>query len=96
MECPACRGEGRLSTRTLDRCPVCRGFEQVPRSLSDWFEQELAAEEAPDNEASEASRHDRAASEGVRYGRCAEVALKVSLGEASEFSPAGTPYGGRP
>ncbi len=43
VACPACRGTGWLSELRLERCPVCCGFREVPRGLSDWFRNRLRA-----------------------------------------------------
>ncbi len=78
VKCPACDGTGRLEAHGPERCPICRGFEEVPRSLAEWFDEELsqALREAPNGTS---RRSPAPALQGrVRYGRCAEVVWRIS------------------
>jgi hypothetical protein len=41
VRCPACEGTGLLSDGPIERCPICRGFLNVPSALADWFEVQM-------------------------------------------------------
>ncbi len=50
VRCPACAGSGWLDRRSLEPCPICNGFIEVPDRLADWFNARMcgaAAEGAP-------------------------------------------------
>ena len=46
VRCPACGGTGWLDRRRLEDCPLCCGFQEVPRSLADWFRNQMASRPA--------------------------------------------------
>ncbi len=41
VPCPACGGSGWLDRVSLEHCPVCCGFQEVPDRLADWFKAQL-------------------------------------------------------
>ena len=41
VRCPACDGTGLLNDEPMERCPICRGFLNVPGALADWFEVQM-------------------------------------------------------
>jgi len=43
-KCPACGGQGHVTPDPLKRCPICKGWGEVPRSLAVWFKAQTAAE----------------------------------------------------
>ncbi len=42
VECPACEGSGWLDIGAVEHCPLCCGFQELPRSAADWFRCRLA------------------------------------------------------
>ena len=44
VECPACRGGGWLDLVHWERCPLCMGFRELPRSLAVWFHRQVTGE----------------------------------------------------
>jgi hypothetical protein len=83
VACPACNGSGWLDRRSLERCPVCCGFLEVPDRLAEWFRAEFRRGMAPQG-ASRAPRgslpeYGSAGSAIERHGRIGEVAYSVCL-----------------
>jgi len=70
VPCPACDGDGWLSRRRLERCPVCVGFCDVPEGLADWFRAQAAA--CREEMANTATGADEVNSEGS-IGQCAAL-----------------------
>ena len=77
VECPACGGTGFIAERSMEYCPICLGFEEVPGSLAAWFEEELGRE--ADVGAGRFCSRSPAEPAGTRYGRCAEHIMHVCL-----------------
>jgi len=75
VACPACRATGWLHEGRFERCPICCGFREVPRSLADWFRDRLriGLRRRPSAEPPAAS----AAAE--RHAEVDKVAYRVSL-----------------
>jgi len=71
--CPACAGTGWLDRAAVERCPVCRGFCEVPEGLARWWRARWAgvrdrmarSDAAPADDAGDAARG-RANEDGVR------------------------------
>jgi hypothetical protein len=95
VSCPACDGTGWLVLSSLEHCPVCCGFREVPELVADWFKcQARRALEAqgggpPVRDAGQGRADEPAAPSrgregtpgGERLGRLAEVTYRVHLPE---------------
>lgn len=93
VSCPACRATGWLDRRLLEDCPICCGFQDVPRPVSLWFRTKEAHRESLFRLGPEAKRrlHREAGARvtlpggsrrlqcAPRHGRTAEVAFKVPV-----------------
>lgn len=89
VECPACGGGGWLNEKRLERCPICCGFRQVPRSLAEWVERELLKLEMARLMQSLPRCAREPEPEGMRYGRCGEVLHRVSVPGLCELARPG-------
>jgi len=78
VRCPACAGCGWLDRRSLEPCPICKGFMEVPDRLADWFNARMchaAAEPPPSGHAPAAAY----CSMAERPGRLAEMTYRAHL-----------------
>jgi len=83
VTCPACSGTGWIDLRSLERCPICCGFLEVPDRLAEWFKAGLRRsrkEKASARPAYELIRkRERPALDGERQGRTGDVTYSVCL-----------------
>lgn len=83
--CPGCEGDGWCPDKRERPCPICLGFREVPVSLADWFQEELTRLQY-------GLERDRMPEppDGVRYGRNAEAAHRMSPASAVAGTTAGS------
>lgn len=84
--CPACEGSGRLDGCVADRCPICRGFAEVPESLALWFSEAMAAVRAVPCRCWASALRSLTPPACVRYGRCGETLARLSPEAGHDWS----------
>jgi len=82
--CPACAGQGMLGATPLRRCPVCRGFGEVPPPLARWFEDELARLRLAGERRERAAQDRRRRPSLSAPARLGEQVYRVCLPETSQ------------
>lgn len=74
--CPACGATGYLDRETLEVCPICCGFREVPKGLADWLRAQVVC--GPGKTRAYGPH-------GGRYGR-AGIPVHLSLPDGSEVA----------
>jgi len=88
VKCSACSGRGTLPATRWERCPICKGFQEIPRPLNDWFQEEMLRVQEQGQAGGRVDGADQAGLSPLRgrLGRAAELIHHVSeadMGQAA-------------
>ena len=84
VRCTACSARGTLAGGSWERCPVCMGFQEVPRKLDTWFKQQMLRMQREADQGLPAESLSGGRLPPVRFGVAGELAYRVSESDLFE------------